>query len=85
MDMLQEDVCSLKSLLHNRVGPTETDLATVMDCQKQLKLEQKIMRDEIKEELMQEVKRSLHEEISSRALDSSLRVLAAPFVPSSAT
>ena len=85
MEMLQEDVGSLKTLLHDQVRGTQAELAAVIERQKQLKVEQKIMRQELKEELMQEVKRSLQDEISSRALDSTLRASAAPFVPTSAT
>ena len=65
--MLQEDVGSLKTLLLDKVGSTQAELAIVVECQKQLKVEQKIMRQELREELMQEVKRFLHE-ISSRPL-----------------
>ena len=53
MGMLQEDVCSLKTLLLDKVGSTQTELAIVVECQKQLKVEQKITRQELRDELMQ--------------------------------
>lgn len=83
MEMLQEDVGSLKTLLHDQVGGMETELAAVLERQKQIKVEQKILRQELKEELMHEMKRSLQDEVSSRALDSTLRVSAEPFIPAS--
>ena len=70
--MLQEDVPFLKTLLLDKVGSTQAELAIVSESQKQRKVEQKIMRQELRDELMQEVKRSLQEEISSRSLDSVL-------------
>ena len=66
MGMLQEDVGSLKTLLLDKVGSTQAELAIVVECQKQLKVERKIMRQELRVELMQEVKRSL--QLSSRPL-----------------
>lgn len=75
MGMLQEDVCSLKTLLLDKVESTQAELAIIVERQKQLKVEQKITRQELRDELMQEVKRSLQEEISSRSVDS---VLSAP-------
>ena len=85
MEMLQEDVGSLKTLLHEQVGGTRAELAVVLERQKQALVEQETMKQELKEELMQELKRSLQDEVSSRALDSTLRVSAAPFVPTSGT
>jgi ribosome modulation factor len=62
------------------VGNIQTELALVVEHQAQLKVEQKIMRQELRDELMQEVKRSLQDEISSRSLDSIPPVSAATSV-----
>ena len=53
---------------------TQAELAIVVECPKQPK---KITRQELRDELMQEVKRSLQEEISSRSVDSVLSASAA--------
>ena len=81
VEMLQEDVGSLKNLFHDRVGGTQAELAAVLEHQKQLKVEQKIMRQELREELMKELKQSLRDEMSSRAHDSTLRASAETFFP----
>ena len=52
---------------------TQAELAIVVECPKQ----PKITRQELRDELMQEVKRSLQEEISSRSVDSVLSASAA--------
>lgn len=80
MEMLQKDVYSLKSLVHNQVEATQSDLAAVMESQKQIGAKQEEMRRELKEELKQEVKRSLQDEVSSRALDSIRPALLAPTI-----
>ena len=68
-------------LLHDRAGSTQTELAADLEHQKQLKEEQMTIKQELKEELMQEVKRSLQVEIFSRPSASTLQVSAEPFIP----
>ena len=52
MEMLREDVGSLKTPLHDWVEGTQVELAAVLKHQKQLKEEQKTIRQELKEEVM---------------------------------
>lgn len=54
-------------MLHGRLEATEETLTAVGERQKELRVEQETMRDELKTELLQKLKLSLQEETASRS------------------